>query len=172
VNNADAIPFVYGHGNAALLKSKYYDAFVAGAASVFSTTDRADHTRKRRLASHAFSVKSLHSLAPFVQNVVEEFVYQLDNLAGSELPIDMMKWFNYLAWDIISDLAFGEAVGFVKRVCPLYFAGEYRSFHQSTDYIEVKTLDGTIYKEEAIHVVDNVGRLGKVNILTLLTTSF
>ncbi|KAJ6535087.1 benzoate para-hydroxylase [Mycena capillaripes] len=147
VNDAEAIPFVYGHGNAALLKSKYYDSFVAGAPSVFSTTDRADHTRKRRLASHAFSVKSLHSLSPFVQNVVEEFVYQLDNFAGSGSPIDMMKWFNYLAWDIISDLAFGEAVGFVKR---------------GTDHIEVKAPDGTIYKEEAIHVVDNREHLASV----------
>jgi benzoate 4-monooxygenase len=166
VNDADAISSVYGHGSAALLKSQYYDAFVAGAPSVFSTTDKADHTRKRRLASHAFSVKSLHSLGPFVENVVEEFAYQLDNIAGSGSPIDMMKWFNYLAWDIISDLAFGEAVGFVKRVCPVHFDFiDSAHFHQGTDHIEVKAPDGTIYKEEAIHVVDNVRDLGKYNIL-------
>lgn len=165
VNDADAIPFVYGHGSAALLKTKYYDSFVAGAPSVFSTTDKADHTRKRRLASHAFSVRSLHSLAPFVQTVVEEFAYKLDDLAGSGSYIDMMKWFNYLAWDIISDLAFGEAIGFVKRVCIVFLdsivhTDAWLIFVQGTDWIEVTAPDGSIYTEEAIHVVDNVSQLG------------
>ncbi|KAJ6455295.1 benzoate para-hydroxylase [Mycena vitilis] len=113
----------------------------------FEAIHRAHQRFPTSMASHAFSVKSLQSLAPFVENVVEDFVYQLDNLAGTGSTIDMMKWFNYLAWDIISDLAFGEAVGFVKR---------------GTDVIEVTAPDQTVYKEEAIHVVDNREHLASV----------
>lgn len=71
-----------------------------------------------------------------------------------------MKWFNYLAWDIISDLAFGEAVRFVGRVRLIstisWLVLHLSYFDQGTDWTEVKTPGGGMYAEEAIHVVDNV----------------
>jgi benzoate 4-monooxygenase len=84
---------------------------------VFSTIDRADHARKRRLVSHAFSVRSLHSLAPFVHANVVRFVEKLDTMADTDQWIDTMKWFNFLAWDVTSDIAFGEVIGFIEQVC-------------------------------------------------------
>lgn len=116
INDADAIPLIYGHGGGAFLKSDYYHAFVAGAPSVFSTIDKSDHSRKRRLASHAFSIRSLKSLAPFVHEIVQGFAYKMDNVADQDIWIDTMKWFNLLAWDVISSLAFGKPIGFVPRV--------------------------------------------------------
>ena len=119
INDADAIPFIYGHGGNAFLKSTYYHAFVARAPSVFSTISKSDHARKRRLASHAFSIRSLKSLAPFVHEIVQEFALKMDTIADTDVWIDTMKWFNLLAWDIISSLAFGEPIGFVAKVSAL-----------------------------------------------------
>ncbi|KAF9053779.1 benzoate para-hydroxylase [Hymenopellis radicata] len=147
INDANAIPFIYGHGGKAFLKSKYYHAFVAGAPSVFSTIDKHDHARKRRLASHAFSIKSLQSLAPFVHEIVEQCAMKLDSFAHSGAVIDTMKWFNFLAWDVISSLAFGAPIGFVP---------------QGSDLVEVLTPNGSTYSEHAIHVVDNREHLASV----------
>ena len=40
----------------------------------------------------------------------------MDMFAGNNTYVNMRKWFTFLAWDIISDLAFGQAIGFVERV--------------------------------------------------------
>src|ERR1700685_909895 len=119
INDADAIPFIYGHGGGAFLKSAYYHAFVAWAPAVFLTIRKEDHARKRRLASHAFSIKSLKSLAPFVHEIVHGFAFKLDAIADTDTWIDTMKWFNLLAWDVISSLAFGEQIVFVPKVSAL-----------------------------------------------------
>jgi benzoate 4-monooxygenase len=116
INDADAIPFIYGLGGGSFLKSAFYDAFIARVPSVFSTINRGDHARKRRLTSHAFSIRSLKSLAPFVHEIVEEFAMTMDTLANTDAWIDTTKWFNLLAWDVISSLAFGEPIGFVSKV--------------------------------------------------------
>ncbi|KAF9523096.1 benzoate para-hydroxylase [Crepidotus variabilis] len=139
INDANAIPVIYGHGAKAFLKSDYYHSFVAGTPSVFSTIDKKDHARKRMLASHAFSIRSLQSLAPFVHDIVLGFATKMDTVADAGEWIDTMKWFNFLAWDVISDLAFGEAIGFVPK---------------ASDLVEVLEPSGKTYSEKAIHVVD------------------
>ena len=39
--------------------SPFYDAFVSIQRGLFNTRNRAEHTRKRKIVSHTFSVKSV-----------------------------------------------------------------------------------------------------------------
>ncbi|AEO63061.1 uncharacterized protein THITE_2107910 [Thermothielavioides terrestris NRRL 8126] len=115
----EAIQAIYGHGNG-FLKSDFYDAFVSIQRGLFNTRDRAEHTRKRKIVSHTFSVKSVAQFEPYIHSNLELFVRQLDDLiARSTSPdgaahLDCLHWFNYLAFDVIGDLAFGAPFGMLS----------------------------------------------------------
>lgn len=103
----------------------FYDAFVSVRRGLFNTRDRAEHTRKRKLVSHTFSTKSVTQFEPYIQESLQLFVKRLDQLiaesrhqndAGErEARIDCLPWFNYLAFDIIGDLAFGAPFGMLAN---------------------------------------------------------
>ncbi|KAG4071074.1 hypothetical protein HA402_002746 [Bradysia odoriphaga] len=110
VADDQAINSIYGHGNG-FLKSEYYDAFVSVRTGLFNTRDRAEHTRKRKVISHTFSLKSVAQFEQYMHDNLEVFVNQWDRLSrstnGDYTRIDALPWLNYLAFDIIGDLAFG-----------------------------------------------------------------
>ncbi|GFF58286.1 probable sterigmatocystin biosynthesis P450 monooxygenase stcF [Aspergillus lentulus] len=95
---------IYGHGHRQLPK-------VLNSASnpmdIVSSND-ADHTRFRKSLSHAFSARGLQAQEPFINTYVDKLIAQLKEVAKSQLPADMAKWFNLITFDIIGDLAFGE----------------------------------------------------------------
>ncbi|KAJ6149580.1 hypothetical protein N7471_000779 [Penicillium samsonianum] len=117
-----ALNVVYGHGNG-FLKDHYYEAFVARTPGMFNVRDRAEHTRKRKIISHAFSPRSVAEFEPFMAENLERWTSQLDRIAGSQsqnngkvfAPYNAMPWFSYLAFDIIGDLAFGSPFGMVNK---------------------------------------------------------
>ncbi|KAK8141682.1 hypothetical protein G3M48_010057, partial [Beauveria asiatica] len=99
----------------------FYDAFVSIRRGLFNTRDRAEHSRKRKLVSHTFSPKSVGQFEPYIKSCLELFVRQFDKMIDEsdkrdqdgkkEAHLDCLPWFNYLAFDIIGDLAFGAPFG-------------------------------------------------------------
>lgn len=74
-----------------------------------------EHTRKRKIVSHTFSAKSVNEFEPYIRANLTDFIAQWDGIATpSYTPIDALHWFNYLAFDIIGDLAFGAPFGMIK----------------------------------------------------------
>ncbi|GAB0133337.1 hypothetical protein EsDP_00001749 [Epichloe bromicola] len=120
----EAIPVVYGHGNG-LLKSEFYDAFVSMCRGLFNTRDRMQHSRKRKMVSHTFSTKSIVQFEPYIHENLVCFVKQLDKLieessqrtsdGSKQAHIDSLPWFNFLALDVIGDLAFGAPFGMLEK---------------------------------------------------------
>ncbi|TFK48996.1 cytochrome P450 monooxygenase pc-bph [Heliocybe sulcata] len=128
IADPDALQVVYAHGNGSL-KSDFYDAFVSIRRGLFNTRDRAEHARKRKIVSHIFSQKSVLEFEPHVRLYVRQLIEQWDRLcdlaakgmSGDEgngwkgrdgrLWLDSLPWYNYLAFDIIGDLAFGSPFG-------------------------------------------------------------
>ncbi|KAJ5595002.1 Cytochrome P450 [Penicillium hispanicum] len=118
-----ALNVVYGHGNG-FLKDHYYEAFIAKTPGMFNVRDRAEHTRKRKIISHAFSPRSVAEFEPHMAANLQRWVTQLDRIAASRAPqgdgdglarYNAMPWFSYLAFDIIGDLAFGSPFGMVNK---------------------------------------------------------
>ena len=102
--------------------SEYYDAFVSIERGLFNTRDRAEHTRKRKTISHTFSTKSIGQFEQYMHHNLEMLVKQWDGLSrtapkdnGGYAHIDSLHWFNYLAFDIIGDLAFGAPFGMLEK---------------------------------------------------------
>ncbi|KAJ5183929.1 Benzoate 4-monooxygenase [Penicillium capsulatum] len=116
-----AVPFIYGHGNG-FLKADFYDAFVSIRRGLFNTRNREEHTRKRKTVSHTFSAKSIGQFEQYIHGNIEMFVKQWNKLADKEAnpktgyaSLDALNWFNYLAFDIIGDLAFGAPFGMLEK---------------------------------------------------------
>ncbi|KAI5468140.1 cytochrome P450 [Mariannaea sp. PMI_226] len=111
-----AIQPIYGHGNG-FLKSDYYDPFVSIHRGLFNTRNRAEHTRKRKLVSHTFAPKSVLEFEPYIRQNIQLWVTQWDRKiqesrnGDDSAYLDCLSWFNYLAFDTISDLAFGKPFG-------------------------------------------------------------
>ncbi|MCJ1388045.1 hypothetical protein MMC18_000889 [Xylographa bjoerkii] len=151
IADADAIPIIYGHGNG-FLKSHYYDAFVSIQRGLFNTRDRAEHTRKRKTVSHTFSTKSIGQFEQYMHHNLEELVKQWDRLSSTAIgagqkyaDIDSLHWFNYLAFDIIGDLAFGAPFGMLSK---------------GKDIAEVrKTPDSPVTYAPAIEVLNRRGEV-------------
>ncbi|KAL8993601.1 MAG: hypothetical protein Q9169_006226 [Polycauliona sp. 2 TL-2023] len=121
IADPDAIPIVYSH-TGGWIKSDFYDAFVTISRAIFTTRNRAEHTRKRKILSHTFSAKSVSQFEPYIASNLREMVKQWHNLSDKATQagqpyaeIDALDWFNYLAFDIIGDLAFGAPFGMLPR---------------------------------------------------------
>ncbi|KAG6849324.1 hypothetical protein H0H93_009416 [Arthromyces matolae] len=131
IADPEALNVVYAHGNGAL-KSNFYDAFVSIRRGVFNTRDRAEHARKRKIVSHIFSQKSVVEFEPHIRGHVTALIGQWDRLydlalkggkgpegegwegRNGRLYLDCLPWVNYLAFDIVGDLAFGAPFGMIE----------------------------------------------------------
>ncbi|KAK6381925.1 hypothetical protein LTS17_003810 [Exophiala oligosperma] len=74
----------------------------------------ADHSRMRRLLSHAFSEKALRSQEDLMEVYIGKLISALRNRAENGVGggiVDMAKWYNFLTFDVLGDLAFGEPFG-------------------------------------------------------------
>ncbi|CAL1708780.1 unnamed protein product [Somion occarium] len=132
IADPDALQVVYAHGNGSL-KSNFYDAFVSIQRGLFNTRSRPEHARKRKIVSHIFSQKSVLEFEPNVRLYIGQLIGNWDRLceAGAKglsgndgeggwrgrdgrVWLDCLPWYNYLAFDIIGDLAFGSPFGMLK----------------------------------------------------------
>ena len=82
--------------------------------SIVTVKDYADHSRYRRLLSHAFSDKALREQEPLIKKYVDLFISGLRENAknGSQ---DIVSWFNFATFDIIGDLTIGESFGCLEE---------------------------------------------------------
>ncbi|KAG5659484.1 hypothetical protein KAF25_002043 [Fusarium avenaceum] len=75
-----------------------------------------EHARYRRLYSPGFSARSLREQEPLIQNYVEMFIKGISRACErGETLVDMVQWFNFVTFDIIGDLAFGEPFGCLEN---------------------------------------------------------
>ena len=98
---------IYGHDHRQLPKARIS---ASNPLDIINANDE-DHTRYRRALSHAFSAKGLRDQEPLLTTYVGKLIERLKGVAESQLPADMVKWYNLCTFDIIGDLAFGEPFG-------------------------------------------------------------
>jgi cytochrome P450 len=128
----DAIKGIYGHGktvtkvsvismirNGGLmrLQAKFYDAFIVPnmTVSFFATRDNKAHRFLRSRVSSAYSMTSILTMEPLIQDVMDVNLRKLGELAdeGDYFAIDKMV--NYFTSDVVGQLAIGGMVGFLEQ---------------------------------------------------------
>ena len=76
-----------------------------------------DHSRGRRILAHAFSEKALNQQEALLQSYGDQLVDGLkDTISSSSASVNMTKWWNWLTFDIISHLLFGEPFGCLQNL--------------------------------------------------------
>ena len=71
-----------------------------------------EHARKRRDWDRAFNVKSLNDYDPIVWTYTQQLMDQIKANVGK--PMNVAKWLQFFAFDIMTDLAFGRSFDSVK----------------------------------------------------------
>ncbi|EWZ49110.1 hypothetical protein FOZG_00079 [Fusarium oxysporum Fo47] len=109
---------IYGHAlkdKKRFIKGSWYD--VAGDhPGIVSVRDPVQHSRQRKYLSHAFSAKSLRGQETLIHGYVDLFLGQLRNLGSpGGAGINVEEALNWLTFDIIGDLAFGESFSAVAE---------------------------------------------------------
>ncbi|CAK7218969.1 hypothetical protein SEUCBS140593_003734 [Sporothrix eucalyptigena] len=81
----------------------------------FHSIDTTEHAFLRKRVSAAFSMSTVLSLEPEIQEVQDAVWAQLDNAAHNGRQVDMHEWASYFAFDVVGKLALGAPIGFVKQ---------------------------------------------------------
>lgn len=122
--SSNAYKDIYGHrkrDGPLFLKSNWYDTGDP-VPSIVTTRDPLDHARQRRSLAHAFSTKSLKDQEHVVHHYADLFISQLIKHGGQDTQgINMSEAYNWLTFDIIGDLAFGESFDAVATMTTNYW---------------------------------------------------
>jgi hypothetical protein len=111
---------IYGHpppGKPHLIKSEFYDIYGAGFKSLCIGSERnpQKHNQMRKSLSSAFSTKALTEQESIVTEIIDVFVSRLGELGGTGTEgLNMTKWYEMVAFDILGAMAFGESFGSVE----------------------------------------------------------
>ncbi|ETS84549.1 hypothetical protein PFICI_02574 [Pestalotiopsis fici W106-1] len=117
-NDPEALKIIYGPGSQ-FRKSDWYSAHNVPKPeayerwSMFSTTDPKQHSEQRKPFTNAYSMTSLVSFEPYVDDCANIFEQRLTEVAGTPVPIDFGHWLQCYAFDVIGDITFGERFGFL-----------------------------------------------------------
>jgi cytochrome P450 len=87
---------------------------IPGAPALTMAND-ATHSRQRRAFAYAFSQKALEEQESIVLGYVSKLMDHFRQNASNNEPFNIVKWFNFTAFDVIGDLAFGESFGCLKE---------------------------------------------------------
>ncbi|TGO65006.1 hypothetical protein BELL_1022g00040 [Botrytis elliptica] len=115
--SAQAWNEIYGHGkpNKPTMSKdlRLYRETLTESKNILIAND-ADHSRMRRLLSHAFSEKALRGQEDILRSHIDKLISSLGTRAdeqGETAVVDLCLWYNLLTFDVLGDLAFGEPFG-------------------------------------------------------------
>ena len=104
------------------LKSSWYSKFSneGTKTGIFATIDPKVHAARRKLFSHAFSMSSIISWEDILQDRTTLAVDRIQKAALNGAA-DILKWWTFMATDVIAELGFGESFGALENgeVMPL-----------------------------------------------------
>ncbi|KAK6952190.1 hypothetical protein Daesc_006723 [Daldinia eschscholtzii] len=103
---------IYGHkppGRPELPKDKKYHFAIEGEPIIINA-DQHYHGYVRKLLAHGFSDKSLREQEPVIQHYISLLFQRLHEVSqGGEVAVDIQSWYNFLTFDLIGYLTFGES---------------------------------------------------------------
>ncbi|KAL9539184.1 hypothetical protein PS6_011313 [Mucor atramentarius] len=97
-----------------LPKGPIYATLRKSGETMLSTENRQVHKKKRKMAAHAFSIKYLNSLEPYMKGVSKSMIDQVQKDIQSTIDeegygtVDLWRIMSSTALDIIGETAFGE----------------------------------------------------------------
>ncbi|KAI0379847.1 cytochrome P450 [Hypomontagnella monticulosa] len=103
---------IYGHkppGHPEFSKDEKYHSGLKGGPTILNA-DRHYHGHIRKLLAHGFSDKSLREQEAVIQEYVNVLMQRLHEVSqGGSMPVDIASWYNFMTFDLIGFLTFGES---------------------------------------------------------------
>lgn len=111
VSDATQLPTVYSRN---ANKSKYYVTGSFGKTeSLFNMQDHHVHAHYRKIAAGPYAFSNIKRMEPLVDNRMRHWMGKMEEkfiLSGEE-RFDFAPWAVFMAYDVISEIGFGEAIG-------------------------------------------------------------
>lgn len=77
---------------------------------------REEHAILRRKLAHGFSDRNLREQEPMIAKYIDLFIQRLHGQSeGGKQTVDICAWFNFMTFDVIGDLVFGEPFGCLEQ---------------------------------------------------------
>jgi cytochrome P450 len=113
ISDPTAIKLIYGAGTK-FRKSDWYSVWQGHRKfDLFGGRDERVHGQHRRLISSIYSLDQLKKLEPGVDTAISLFIKQVDELTKRGELIDMSKWAQLFAFDVIGEVTFSKPFGFM-----------------------------------------------------------
>lgn len=107
-----------------LVKSEFYDMYGSGFRSpcIGSVRDPIKHRQMKSQLSAAFSTKALIEQEGLVKQAVDKFVNKIGKDGGpGTRGINMTKWYEMVAFDVLGEMAFGQSFGCIDNGEPHFW---------------------------------------------------
>ncbi|KAJ9612104.1 hypothetical protein H2200_003701 [Cladophialophora chaetospira] len=119
VSDPAVIPQIYGIG-ANYLKTSFYKVFTpfyqgTPLESLFSTQDPMYHKSLKKPVANLFSMTNLRYYEVHVDEGTQIFIDAMDDLENES--VDLSKWLQWYAFDVIASITFQRRFGFMERRC-------------------------------------------------------
>lgn len=89
---------------------------------MFGMQDKAAHSARRGLLSHAFSQSNINACAPLVGAQVNKVIGIVSKSVGQ--PLDVLKLFRLFSLDVVGELFFGQSFGGLESDKPPEFLAD------------------------------------------------
>ncbi|KAI3323954.1 cytochrome P450 [Xylariaceae sp. AK1471] len=120
ISDPEALNTIYGHGTR-FTKSSWYDVWSSpGALNIFTDRSIQRHANARRQLQSTYSMSSLISYEPYVDQCSDIFSKRLNEMAKAGRPVDMGHWFQCYAFDVIGQITYGKRIGFLDDGADLW----------------------------------------------------
>ncbi|KAF2211967.1 hypothetical protein CERZMDRAFT_97885 [Cercospora zeae-maydis SCOH1-5] len=118
ISDPERVQLIYGT-KSKFAKTDFYpilkaDAFATKHADQFTDLDESLHSVRRRLLSNVYSMSSVLESEAHVDVCTELFMARLSKFAANGQVLDLGMWLQMYAFDIIGELFFGQAFGFME----------------------------------------------------------
>lgn len=120
ISDPEAMSIIYSTKSTKFTKTDFYPpwrgtGFDPSHPDLFTDLDEVRHSARRRLLNNVYSMTSVLEAERYIDLCTEIFLQKLDGFAadGSK-SIDLGKWCQMYAFDLIGQLYFGRAFGFLE----------------------------------------------------------
>ncbi|KAI0469341.1 cytochrome P450 [Xylaria cf. heliscus] len=114
-SDPEALGTIYGHGTR-FAKSSWYDAWAPPDGwNLFADRSIQRHANTRRQLQSTYSMTSLVSYEPYVDQCSDVFMQRLSEMSEAGTSVDMGHWLQCYAFDVIGEITYGKRIGFLDQ---------------------------------------------------------
>ncbi|KAH7018788.1 cytochrome P450 [Ilyonectria destructans] len=111
IDDPSAVQIIYGSRGRFKKSSWYAASGFPGQPNVFNDHNIERHAAGRRKVSSTYSMTNLVHLEPFIDDCTSILCARLDEFAHAATLVDIPRWTQFYAFDVISEMTLGERFG-------------------------------------------------------------